>query len=200
MKKVTAIFTLFVVIGIIMGCNKKMTPTAQQQKPSQSLEAEKPMVWRQNLYPKVAVGDPIVFLNSTEIIIDGDFSTQTFFIQDGTIYRMDSVQVITKTVPILTTGVVTKIKKDSGGKISEMDISFSQNDATYTFNFRIKADGSFTLNATAKLLFKEKEYKVQAATKGGECLLLVNFKVNKNVENVNEQAEGQSVSGTKVIK
>jgi hypothetical protein len=113
---------------------------------------------------------------------------------------MDSILMVTKIVPQLTPGVLFSLKKSSNGLIEEMNVSFSQNDATYTFNFRVKQDGSFTLNSNAKLLYKNKEYKIQVKTKGGECLLLVNFKVTENIENINESAEGQSVSGTKIIK
>lgn len=197
-------FIVTLVIGmmiIVMGCSRRMAPTTQQtQPPSQKMQADKPMVWKQNLYPKLAVGDPIVFLNSVEIVLDGSFQNQTFFLQDGAIYRMDSILAVTKTVPALTPGILLSMKKASNGQIQEMNVSFSQNDLTYHFNFQLKSDGSFTLNGNAKLIYNGKEYKLLAVTKGGECLLLVNFFVKKEVQTINEQAEGQSVSGTKVIK
>jgi hypothetical protein len=194
------IFALFLGLILLIGCvtSKKVVETQQPQP--QKLEAEKPMIWKQGLYPKLAVGDPIVFLNSVEIIMDGNFSNQTFFLQDGAIYRMDSIRMVTKTVPVLTPGILTSMKKASNGQIQEMNMSFSQNDKTYEFNFQAKSDGTFTLNGNAKLFFNGREYKIQVVTKGGECLLLVNFFVQKDVQTVNESAEGQSVSGTKIIK
>jgi uncharacterized lipoprotein len=195
---------IFALLGLVLlsGC-KTSQKVVEQPKPeprSQKLEAEKPMIWKQGLYPKLAVGDPIVFLNSVEIIMDGNFSNQTFFLQDGVIYRMDSIKMVTKTVPALTPGILTSMKKASNGQIQEMNVSFSQNDKTYEFNFQLKSDGTFTLNGNAKLFFNGREYKIQVVTKGGECLLLVNFFVQKDVQTVNESAEGQSVSGTKIIK
>lgn len=190
-------------IGLVMfGCatTKKVGEQPKSESQSQKLEVEKPIVWRQSLYPKLVVGDPVVFLNSMEIIMDGNFSNQTFFLQDGAIYRLDSIQMVTKIVPALTTGVLTAMKKASNGQIQGMNVSFSQNDKTYEFNFQAKSDGTFTLNGNAKLFFNGKEYKIQVVTKGGECLLLVNFFIQKDVQTVNESAEGQSVSGTKVIK
>lgn len=194
------IFALFLGLVLLIGCVTPKKAVETQQSQPQKLEAEKPMVWRQILYPKLAVGDPILFLNSSEIIVDGDFSNQTFFLQNGAIYRLDSIQMVTKTVPVLTPGTLVFMKKSGNGQIDGMNISFSQNDATYQFNFQLKSDGTFTLNGNAKLFFKGKEYKVQVTTKGGECLLLVNFFERKDIQNVNESAEGQNVSDAIVIK
>lgn len=198
MKKI--IFTLAIGMIFLVSCKTVGTATVATTELEQP-EVEKPVIWKQNLYPKITVDDPILFLNSSEIIMDGSSKNQTFFLQDGDIVRMDSILVITKTVPRLTSGVLVSMKKTSNGIIEEMNISFSQEDATYTFNFRLKDDRSFTLNSNAKLLYKNKEYKIQVVTKGGECILLVNFKVTNNIQNVNESARGQkSVSGTRVIK
>lgn len=199
MKKIMFALAIGMII-VVMGCSKKIAPTIQQAQPSQKMQADKPMIWKQNLYPKLAVGDPIVFLNSSEIVMDGNFQNQTFFLQDGAIYRMDSILSVTKTVPALTPGILLSMKKASNSQIQEMNISFSQNDMTYQFNFQLKSDGTFTLNANAKLIYNGKEYKILVITKGGECLLLVNFFVKKEVQTITESAEGQSVSGTKVIK
>jgi len=194
------IFALLVgSILFVVGCTTTRTVVEQPQE-SQNLKAEKPIVWEQALYPKLTLGDPIVFLNSTKIIIDGDFSTETFFLQDGYIYRMDSILNVIKTVGPLTSGKLIDLKKNVNGQVQIMTISFSANDATYEFNFYLKTDGAFTLNANAKLLFNEKVYKVQVSTKGGECLLLVNFFTQKVIQTINEEAEGRSVSGTKIIK
>jgi len=196
MKKL--MFALVIGTVLLTGC-KTVEQSTVSTTESQQLEAEKPMVWSQSLFPNLEEKDPVVFLNSKDIIIGGDFSSKTFFLKDGAIYRMDSIQTVTKTVPALTPGKIVSLKK-TNGIIQEMNISFSQSDITYTFNFRLKQDGSFTLNANAKLFFQGKEYKDQASTRGGECLLLVNFFAQKNTNSVNESAEGQSVSGTKIIK
>lgn len=202
MKKI-----IFALLGLIMlvGCKttqkvaevKQTEPLEQPQK----LEAEKPMVWKQEIYPKLVVGDPILFFNSSEIILSGDIPNKTFVLQDGVINYLDSTLVIEKTVPVLTPGKLVDINQQmTDGKILRMDISFSQNDATYQFNFRLRTDGAFTLNSNAKVFYLEKEYKVKADVKNAECLLLVKFVPIDKKQRLDGSAEGQSVSGTKVIK
>jgi hypothetical protein len=194
------IFTLLIGILILSGCGTAKLVTQAPQTPSQKIEAEEPVVWKQAYYPKVALGDPIVFLNSKEVVMDGNFSNESFFLQDGVIYKTDSIKNIKKTIPKITPGKLISFKKGINNQIEIMVVSFSQNDASYQLSFYLKKDGSFTLSAKAKLLFEGKEYPINVITVGGECVLLVNFKIKIETTNINEQAEGQNVSGTKVIK
>lgn len=180
------------------------TTTKNVQQPAESaqqkIQAEDPIAWKQVYYPKLTLGDPINFLNSKEVMLDGSTSESSFFIQDGTIYRIDSVLNIKKTVPRLTLGVLSSLRKGNNGQITEMIVSFSNDDASYQLTFLLKQDGTFTLNGKAKLLYNNKEFPITVATVNGECLLLVNFKTSQEVLNVNEQAQGAPVQGTKIIK
>lgn len=201
MKKI--LITL--IIGLVfVGCSKQIVPTTQQVQQPQQIKAEKPQVWKQSLYPQIVAGDPISFMNSTEIIMEGVSSDLTIVLKDGAIHHLDSNLTIKKTVDAYTIGTTTQdypFKKSSNGVIQEMDVFFSLTDRTYFLNWRLKTDGSFTLNGNAKLFYDDKEYKVQAGTKGGECLLLVNLFTEKINIIVEESAEGTGIpSETKVIK
>lgn len=197
MKKM--IFVLLI-IGLLFSCKQQQQVVQTPEQVSlQKLEAQKPTVWKQAIYPALVVGDPISFMPSSEIVLSGSFLDQVFMLQDGNIYRVDSVLEVLKTVPALTPGALVTMKKDNIGKILEMNISMDRNDASYLFNFQLKQDGSFALNANANLTYNGKNYPIQASQKGGECLLLVNFFVEKKVQSVSEQAGGVSVSGTKVV-
>lgn len=190
MKKIIFAF----LIGLVMvGCaSSKKAAKVQQQPEQQKLDAQKPIIWKQELYPKLAVGDKIFFLNSSEIVLEGDLFSKSFFL-DGAINRLDSILEVIKTVPELTQGVVTSLKRGSNGQITDMVVSFSKNDATYQFDFKLRSDGAYTLNGNAKLLFNGKEYKVQATIKGGDCLLMVVYNKKEIKQTINEKAEGQTL-------
>jgi len=190
------IFILLVgFVFLFIGCQTTKSVVEQPKQPSQSIQAEKPAIFKQLYYPKLAVGDPLQFFNSSDIILAGSSSDQTILLQGGAIHIVDSILTITKTVFALTPGIVKVIKKSSDGKIQTIIVLFSLGDRTYELSFQLKSDGSFTLNANAKLFFRDKEYKILASTRGGECLLLVNISMEKSEENINEKAEGVNVSG-----
>ncbi|HLP86885.1 MAG TPA: hypothetical protein VK153_03380 [Candidatus Paceibacterota bacterium] len=175
--------------------NKKVTEVSP---PTTQTEVDQPIIWKQSYYPRLTLGDPLLFYNSSEIYIEGNFANQTFVL-DGKLHRTDNIKEIIKTVEVITPGKLFNLKKDGNGRITDMFISFSQNDATYQFNFKLTSDGSYKLNGNAKLLFEGKEYPVLAKIKGEECKLLFMLEVDTNVEKVNEKAEGEDVSGTKTV-
>lgn len=184
MKKI--IFALLT--GLVMvGC-----ASSKKAAEPQILDAQKPIVWKQELYPKLVVGDKIFFFNSSEIVLEGDLFNQSFFL-DGAINRLDSILEVIKTVPELTQGIVTSLKRASNGQIIDMVVSFSKNDATYQFDFKLRNDGAYTLNGNAKLLFNGKEYKVQATINGVDCLLMVIYNKKEIKQTISEKAEGQTL-------
>lgn len=186
------IFCSILGLALLVGCATSKKPVETQQAEPQRIETQKPVVWKQELYPKLAVGDKIFFLNSSEIILEGGLFNNSFFL-DGAINRLDSIVEIIKTVPALTQGVATSLKKTNNNQIVDMIVSFSKNDATYQFDFKLRSDGAYTLNANAKLLFNKKEYKVQATVKGGDCLLMVFYNKKEIKQTINERAEGQTL-------
>ena len=193
MKKI--IFALIVGFVIVLGtsCSKRVVVSQSKQQPSQNIQAEKPVIWKQAYYPKLAVGDQLQFFNSSDVIMAGSSSDQTIALQDGAIHITDSILTITKTVSALTPGIIKMLKK-SGSQIQIIVATFSQDDRTYELSFPLKSDGSFTLNANAKLFFRGKEYKISASTRGGECLLLVNISMERSEENIIEKAPGVPVN------
>ena len=136
LKKMPVIL-LVVLMGVFFAsCSKKVSPLASPEAtPKQQEKSDQPIAWKQSLFPQLAVGDPINFLNSTTIVLEGSFFNETFFLEDGIIYKMDSIKSLQKTVPTETLGVLTSFKKTQAN-IEEMNISFSSNDVSYLFNFR----------------------------------------------------------------
>lgn len=197
-------FALIGLLVIVSGCyTTKVVPTDNKQV--QTGEPVHPkstyIVWKENLIPgfNLNVGDPINFLNSSEIILSGDVFSQQIALKDGKIVIGELSRPVSKNVPEATLGVLVSVVRVAG-RIKEMNMIFSQSDASFKFNFRIKPDGSYTLNGNASLEFDGKEYPIKAASQGRECLLVVDSDVTRTVEPINGTAEGVPVSGTKIIK
>ena len=185
---------IFATFFINCASNKKVTEIST---PPQT-EFEKPIIWKQSYYSQLAIGDPLLFYNSTEISIEGNFANQTFVL-DGKLRRTDNIKEVLHEVEVTTPGKLFDMKKDGSGRITDMFISFSPNEATFQFNFKLTSDGSYKLNGNAKLIFEDREYPVLAKIKGDECKLLFILEVDTNVEKVYKKAEGEGVSGTKTI-
>ena len=156
---------------------------------SVSPQEEKPIMWKQIYFSAISLNDSVLFYNSSEIRLEGEFFKQFFFVKDGIVNVVDSVNNVSKIVPELTPGGLINLRKNSSGEIMTMVVSFSKNEATYEFSFLRKDDGVFTLSPKAKLFFKGKEYPVIAIT-SEECVLL--FYYNKQVikNEIQENAEG----------
>jgi hypothetical protein len=188
MKKKIIRFLLFLLgIIIMVGC----TGSKELSESSKPEPETKPIPWRQGYYPSIGVEDNILFYNSVEIIMEGNFFSSNVYL-DGAINITENEKILQKTVPILTSGRVISFKKDINGKITDMFVKFSLIDKTYILNFKVTADGSFNLNLNdkAKLFFENKEYNVLATIKGDECKLLCLVNIKKNVEYIKEEAEG----------
>ena len=177
------------------GCSSTKDVTVSPQEP----ESDKPIIWKQSYYPDLKIGDPILFFNSTEIFIKKQLGSETFLITDGKLKKTEEITNLIKTVSVTTSGKLVDMKKDVNGRIINMLISFSENDQTYLFDFIVASDGSFKLNGNARLVFEGKKYPAIASIKGDECKLMFIFELETNIENINEKAEGVSVSGTKII-
>lgn len=184
----------------IYGCRTpQLTEEPRDPQPS-TIKAEGAVVFKQAYLPNIQVGDPVSFLNGKEIVLSGKFNSLMYIMKDGDVIAVDSIQVITKTVPAFTRGIIKSMKKASNGQIQEINIAFSEEDMSYLYNFQLKGDGSFTLNANAKIHFEGKEYKALAATKGGECLLMFNFSFQTKEKEETDEAGGVEISGEKRIK
>ena len=193
MKKISFLLQILFVIFLFNDCSLSQKIVEPQQIASPENEL---IVWKQIYYPKLVVDDPLLFYNSSEIVISGNFSNQTFEL-DGTLHVTDNIKEVTKTVGEITPGKLFDLKKDANGRITEMFVSFSENDATYQFDFKLDLDGSFKLNGNAKLIFEGKEYPVLATIKGDSCKLLFARSIDTNIEKIDEKAEGEDVYKTK---
>lgn len=186
----------------IPGCktSKGTTEVTNQSQQTQVLDPKNYVVWRQNIYPGLAVGDPANFLNSAEIILEGDIFHQTLRLENGKFIRMDTVHPISKNVREYTLGeLVYPLLKDKYGRIIQMNISFSFNDGSYEFNFQRSTDDSFVLNGNATLILGGKKYPIKASSIG-QCLLLIDFSIDSTPIPENGTAEGRQAIGTKDIK
>src|SRR3989344_4293834 len=152
---------IFATFFINCASNKKVTEIST---PPQT-EFEKPIIWKQSYYSQLAIGDPLLFYNSTEISIEGNFANQTFVL-DGKLRRTDNIKEVLHEVEVTTPGKLFDMKKDGSGRITDMFISFSPNEATFQFNFKLTSDASYKLNGNAKLIFEDREYPVLAKIKG----------------------------------
>lgn len=178
------IFLGIVLLTILFTSSCKTTreaPQVQQKK-------EELTVWKQSLFPNIKTSDPVLFFNSTEILLKGSFFNKSTSIEDGKVIVVDSIDNVLKTVPQFTTGGFIQERRPSG-VIQIMVVSFSKNEATYVFSFFKQADGSFLLNGKAKLVYQKKEYEVIAST-SENCILLFNFEKKEVVNEIKESAEG----------
>lgn len=198
MKKL-AIFVLLIIGLPFISCKQQQHVVQTQQEPSQKLQAQTYKIWVETLFP-YSFGDPLNVLNSKGIILEGDYFEPVYIFQDGKVKQVDTIYPVARNVPELSLGEILSIKKNSSGHIQEVNVSFSREEVTFTFNFQLKNDGSFTLNGNAKLFVGGKEYKVLAKTTGGECLLLVDFSHEQFIIPDSKSAEGIQVYGTKVVK
>lgn len=203
MKKI--IFTLFVglVIFVVSGCKTPRNTSAVVDMPQQKAQIINPKdfpVWKQEIYWGLSIGDPANFLNSAKILLDGEVFHQTLRLENGKFKTMDTIHPIAKSVPEHTLGeLIYPLVKDAAGRIIQMNISFSFNDASYKFNFQRRSDGSFSLNGNATIIVDGVEYPIQASSIG-ICLLLIDLSSEPTIIPENGTAEGRPVQGVKEIK
>lgn len=189
MKNLVLLLTL---LGFVMfGC----ASVQQTVTPATPLEVQQvldtPTIWRQSLYKSISLKDSVLFYNSYEIKLEGNFFKQSVFIQNGVVNSVDSITDVLRTVPVLTPGGLIEMKKNSMGEIMGMLVSFSRNNCNYHFVFNKKTSGSFTLNGKAELIFNSRIYPVTAITTG-DCILL--FFYHKQVVKLEDK---QSAEGWK---
>ena len=202
------IFTLIAgfVILVPYGCVTPKGANAIVDTPQQKTQILKPKeytVWKQKIIPSLAIGYPINFLNSKEILLEGEvFSNKKLRMEDGKVKRMYTVHPVSKNVPENTLGELEyPLVKDRYGQITEMNIIYSYNDATYKFNFHVKPNESFVLNGNATVILSDgTEYSIRASSIGGECILLIDISDDPTVEPEIGTAEGHKASGTLEIE
>ena len=219
MKKQISLVVLTLLVSIFMFVSCKSTqPLVQQQiAPIQPLKTEISLVtWYQSRRPELNKNDTLLFYNSLPIELSGTITKSYKSIKDGALCNIDSVFNIMKTVPARTPGRLTDVKRDKSGQIIEMGVLFSVSDKTYTLvymledyvryiqseaskktsrptNYPVYDSGSFILNASATLLFRGEQFKVNAVTKGSEDeKLLVKDIGGRIVIDIKEKAEGQT--------
>jgi len=156
----------------MFGCASVQQTTVTPATPSEAQQVlDTPTVWRQSLYRTISLKDSVLFYNSAEIRLEGNFFKQSVHIQNGVVNSIDSITDVLRTVPVLTPGGLIEMKKSSIGDITSMLISFSKNNCTYNFVFTKTTNGSFSLNGKAELVFNRHVYPVTAITTGN-CVLL----------------------------
>ena len=187
MKKI--FFTLLVGLLFLFGCVTSKKVEKKVEIPTQTLETEVPSLWKQELFPTLKVGDRIFFYNSSEIVLEGNYFITKTSVTNGTINKFNNIVTIVKKVPKMTPGMVSSLIIKNK-QIVDMFVSFSNQDETYRLNFKLKKDGTFTLNGNTKFHFNGKETTVQSSVSGEECLLLVFFNYEEKVNELSEEAEG----------
>ena len=183
MKKLAALISI-----VILLCSCGTTKQVTEQPKAIEAAPEKPIVWKQAYYPTISLKDSVLFYNSTEIKLSGEFFNKSFFVKDGIVNVIDSINSVAKIVPEVTAGGFVDMKKLASGEIVGMEVSFSKNEATYKFIFMRVNDGSFILNNKATLIYHNKKYPVNANT-NGDCTLM--FYYNKQEVRLEDQSKAE---------
>jgi len=131
------IFSLLVLIGvvIVVGCNP--TKEIQKQKPLQKLEVVKPIVFIEKPLDNIIarVSDSVFFYNSTKIELSGVLGGSVTYVKNHKYETKDTSIKIVRNIEPLTPGIlIDEVRKDKNGS-SELKLSFSKNDTTFTVYF-----------------------------------------------------------------
>lgn len=184
---------LGLVIWLLGGCVTTTPITKTETKTEKTdINKPKPIIWKQTYYKGLSLKDSVLFYNSTEIRLEGNFFNQSFFVRNGVVNVIDSTSSVSKIVQQETPGGLIDLKRDRNGIINIMYVSFSQNETSYNFSFYRTEDGSFVLNGKAEILFQGKKYPVIASTIGGNCVLLFYLNREEIKNEVKETAPGWS--------
>lgn len=198
----TKIFGILLVSIFLLSC-ASVAPVAETNV-GNKVDENLPIPWKQGYFPNIFIKDSVLFYNSAEILLESDFFKQAFFVEDGVVNVIDSINNISKIVPILTAGAFIEMKKNSQGVIDKMMISFSRSDkVSYSFIFyktnevrnitignkSLSTSESFTLSGKGELTYNGKKYPVIASTTG-DCILLFYYKKTTIKNEIKEQAEG----------
>lgn len=97
--KIFLIFTA-VLLGFISCVSTKVVTEKKQQTES----VDKPILWMQSYFKTINLRDSVLFYNSSEIRLQEEFFNQHFFVKDGAVFVVDSINKVSKTVPALTPG------------------------------------------------------------------------------------------------
>jgi len=170
MKTKIIYFIFLTFLGFLLGNCSSTKEIVETQKPTE-LITEKPIIWKQSYFKDIGLKDSVLFYNSSEIKLEGSFFNQSFFVEDGIVNVIDSINDVSKIVPALTSGGFVDMKKNSSGEIAIMVISFSRNEAIYKFSFFKTNDGSFILSGKAEIIFNGQKYPV-IATIEDQCFLM----------------------------
>ena len=186
MKKLYFLFliTLFLFMSCVL--HKKVV---DQPKSNLVDGADKPIPWKQSYFKNISLKDSVLFFNSTEIKIEGEFFNQSFFVKDGVVNVVDSINNVSKIVSALTPGGFIDMKKSSSGEINIMLVSFSKDESTYQFTFFRNNEGFFILNGKANLIFRGHLYSITASS-STDCILLFYFNKITIKNEIKEQAPG----------
>ena len=188
-RRRNVVFLLFIMfVVLLVGCSTSKT-AVESQSNLQTEIADKPIIWKQSYFKTISLRDSVLFYNSSEIRLEGSFFNQSFFVRDGVVNVIDSINNVSKVVPRLTAGGLIDFKKNSSGEIVIMLISFSKNEAIYRFSFFRIDDGTFILNGKAELIFNGRKYPIVASTVG-DCNLLFNYNKQQIINKTEGSAEG----------
>jgi|GEM_PF-4347044 len=186
MKKI--LFLAF--IGFLFSCvsTKEVAQTQAVSPSPPKKEKNNLMPWRQDYFPDIKIKDRVFFYNADSIKIEKTFGKKTFFVEDGIVKAVDSLSIVCKIVPRLTTGIWISEIRNSIGDIKTMLISFSRNEANYNLTYIRGDDGVFVLSNKAQITFNGNNYNVLISTL--DPRLLFRFEKYKTEEKVIEKAEG----------
>jgi len=195
------IMFLVLLLGLVIGCLIPEMVFGQRKKKPE-------ITWKQEIYPGISVNDKYLFYNSEEIRVRASFEKEYCIPnEDGSFNRFDSVFYISITIPIYTAGRFVDVKKD-GEKIKAMHIEFltdcidiasrdekDNSKGNYRFIFLLAQDGSLVLKSKVNVVFKGKNYPIDAISSNSCKLLIFDNKsifiktVSKEAKSFNFQTE-----------
>ena len=174
MKTKEIISYLGILFGFFIFSCSSTKEIVEIQKPIET-KIEKPIIWKQSYFKEISLKDSVLFYNSSEILLEGSFFNQSFFVENGVVNVIDSINSVSKIVPKLTPGGFIDMKKNSSGEITIMVVSFSKKETIYKFSFFKTQDGSFILSGKAEIIFNGHKYPVTASITD-QCFLLFYFR------------------------
>ncbi len=195
------VISIMVLFIIFVGCRSAKTIIKPQPQQVQQLEQKKPELWMQDTYPAIEKNDPITFFNEFEINVTAEIPKTVIMFKDGATYKIDSSNVVSYTIPVMTPGVLIEARREKG-QLVEIIVSFDETDQNYNCSFRVMPNKTFTMNANKKITYEMKDYNVRATIKGdgsGLNHLLSNFYTQKSQVPVTGSAAGRNATGTKII-
>jgi hypothetical protein len=151
--------------------------------PSQNQEKKAPTSFKQEYFPEIKTKDSVLFYNADSIKIEKTFGKKSFFVEDGVVKAVDSLSIVSKTVPKWTPSLWIAGQISPTGEIRTMLVSFSKYDIGYNLTYQKGESGCFILNNKAQIIFNGRRYDALVSTKDPTLLFYMErYEVRQKIE------------------